>query len=141
MTVEPATVGRTRFESLELDAAEVVSQAALVNRLMGLADQDLIMDVRIGGVASGRLEIDTDAVGRELSAAFLKLRVQDRSVAALPDEPLPPPETIAGSFLRDLNAMIDAAELAGDPAAAAEAREALQLGRLLLDDPRQVDLV
>ena len=73
--------------------------------------------------------------------AFLKLRVQDRSVAALPDEPLPPPETIAGSFLRDLNAMIDAAELAGDPAAAAEAREALQLGRLLLDDPRQVDLV
>ena len=41
VTVEPATVGRTRFESLELDAAEVVSQAALVNRLMGLADQDL----------------------------------------------------------------------------------------------------
>jgi hypothetical protein len=141
VTVEPATVGRTRFESLELDAAEVVSQAALVNRLMGLADQDLIMDVRIGGVATDRLEIDTDAVGRELSAGFLKLRVQDRSVAALPDEPLPPPETIAGSFLRDLNAMIDAAELAGDPAAAAEAREALQLGRLLLDDPRQVDLI
>ena len=141
VTVEPTIVGRTRFESLELDAAEVVSQAALVNRLLGLADQDLILDVRIGGVAADRLEIDTDAVGRELSASFLKLRVQDRSVAALPDGPLPPPETIAGSFLRDLNARIAAAEAIGDDAAATEAREALQLGRLLLDDPRQVDLV
>jgi exonuclease SbcD len=141
VSVEPVAVGRTRFESLELDAAEVASQAALVNRLLGLADQDLIMDVRIGGVSTDRLEIDTDAVSRELSASFLKLRVQDRSVAALPEGPMPPPETIAGSFLRDMNARIVAAEAAGDAAAAAEAREALQLGRLLLDDPRQVDLV
>ncbi len=141
VTVEPVTVGRTRFGSLELDATEVPSQAALVNRLMGLADPDLIMDVRVGGVATGRLDIDTDAVVRELSASFLKLRVQDRSVAALPDGPLPPPDTIVGAFMRDLEARIAAAEGTGDGDGAAEAREALQLGRLLLDDPRQVDLV
>jgi exonuclease SbcD len=141
VTVEPVTVGRTRFGSLELDATEVPSQAALVNRLMGLADADLIMDVRVGGVATDRLDIDTDAVSRELSASFLKLRVQDRSVAALPDGPLPPPDTVAGAFMRDLEARIAAAEALGDENTAAEAREALALGRLLLDDPRQVDLV
>ncbi len=43
--------------------------------------------------------------------------------------------------MRDLEARIAAAEAIGDEDAAAEAREALQLGRLLLDDPRQVDLV
>ncbi len=96
VTLEPVTVGRTHFGSLDLDATEVASQAALVNRLMGLADADLILDVRIAGVATERLDIDTEAVARELSASFLKLRVQDRSVAALPDGPLPPPDTIAG---------------------------------------------
>ena len=141
VTVEPVTVGRTRFESLELDATEVPSQAALVNRLMGLADPDLILDVRVGGVATDRLDIDTDAVSRELSAAFLKLRVQDRSVAQMPEGPLPPPDTVAGAFMRDLEGRITAAEGAGDEQGAAEAREALALGRLLLDDPRQVDLV
>jgi len=141
VTVEPVTVGRTRFGAVELDAAEVVSQAALVNRLMGLADPDLILDVRIGGVAHDRLDIDTDAVSRELASSFLKLRVQDRAVAAMPEGPLPPQDTIAGAFMRDLQARIAAAEGSSDDDAAAEAREALQLGRLLLEDPRQVDLV
>ena len=141
VTVEPVTVGRTRFGSLELAATEIPSQAALVNRLMGLADPDLILDVRVGGVATQRLDIDTDAVARELSVSFLKLRIQDRSVAALPEGPLPPPDTIAGAFMRDLEARITAAEAIGDEGAAEEAREALQLGRLLIDDPRHVDLV
>ncbi|MCY7417763.1 MAG: DNA repair exonuclease [Chloroflexi bacterium] len=141
VNVEPVTVGRTRFGAIELDAAEVVSQAALVNRLMGLGDPDLIMDVRIGGVAHDRLDIDTEAVSRELASSFLKLRVQDRAVAAMPEGPLPPQDTVAGGFMRDLQARIAAAEGAGDDDAAAEAREALQLGRLLLEDPRQVDLV
>jgi len=141
VNVDPVTVGRTRFGAIELDAAEVVSQAALVNLLMGLGDPDLIMDVRIGGVAHDRLDIDTEAVSRELASSFLKLRVQDRAVAAMPEGPLPPQDTVAGAFMRDLQARIAAAEGAGDDDAAAEAREALQLGRLLLEDPRQVDLV
>ena len=141
VTVEPVTVGRTRFGALELAATEIPSQAALVNRLMGLADPDLILDVRVGGVATQRLDIDTDAVARELSVSFLKLRIQDRSVAALPEGPLPPPDTIASAFMRDLEARITAAEGIGDKGAAEEAREALQLGRLLIDDPRHVDLV
>lgn len=139
--VEPVQVGRTRFDTLDLDAAEVSSQAMLVNRLMSLADADLILDVRVAGVTQGRLDIDTDGVSRELGTSFLKLRVQDRTIAALPDGPLPPADTIVGVFMRDLEARISAAEADGNEAAAAEAREALQLGRLLLDDPRQVDLV
>ncbi len=119
----------------------MVSQGALVSRLMAEADPDLILDVRVGGVSETRLDLDPDAISRELSAAFLKVRVRDRSIAALPDGPLPSPETIAGTFVQDLTARITAAESRGDTEAAADARAALQLGRLLLDDPRQVDLI
>ena len=142
VTLKPVTVGRTHFGSLDLDATEVASQAALVNRLMGLADGILHLDVRIAGVASERLDIDTEAVARELSASFLKLRVQDHSVAALPEGLTATSGHHRGRLLmRDFEARIAAAETASDANAAADARSALQLGRLLLDDPRQVDLV
>jgi hypothetical protein len=54
---------------------------------------------------------------------------------------LPPAETIAGAFIRDLQAQIAAAETAEDAAKAAELREVLHLGRVLLDDPARVNLV
>ena len=44
-------------------------------------------------------------------------------------QPLPPADTIAGAFLRDLEARIAEAEQAGSAASAAELREALRLGR------------
>ncbi len=70
------------------------------------------------------------------------MRVRDVSLPALTEGALPPPDTIAGAFIRDLEARIaelEAAPLgstsasAPDPAAeAAELRDALRLGRLLL---------
>jgi hypothetical protein len=58
--------------------------------------------------------------------------VRDLSVAALTDGPLPSPDTIAGAFIRDLEARIRELETAGSTAEAAEQRDALRLGRLLL---------
>jgi DNA repair protein SbcD/Mre11 len=138
--VEAITVGRTRFRALDVDAAQILSQESLVERLRTLADPDLVLDARLVGVAADALEIDPDEVTRALSNAFLKVRIRDRSVPALPDGPLPPADTIAGAFLHDVTARIAAADQAGDANGAAEAREVLRLGRLLLDDPRHVTL-
>ena len=45
--------------------------------------------------------------------SFLKVRVRDLSVPALTDGPLPSPDTIAGAFIRDLEARIAELEAAG----------------------------
>lgn len=133
VAVEERRVGRTRFERLEVDGAAVGSQRALVERLTALADPDLVLDVRIVGVRPDDLDLATDEVEREVADRFFRARVRDMSAAALPDGPLPPPDTIAGAVVRDLEAEIAELEAAGRDSDAREAREALRLSRLLLD--------
>ncbi len=58
--------------------------------------------------------------------------------------PLPPADTIAGAFIRDLEARIAAAEAEAsgreaDPGPAAELRGALRLGRRLLLAGRELE--
>lgn len=132
VTVEERTVGRTRFERLELDAAGVPSQPALVEQLGGRADADLVLDVRLIGVRPDTLDLDTDEVEAALAGRFLKVRVRDRSAAALSEGALPSAETVLGAFIRDTEARIAELEAADDEAGAAETRDVLRLGRLLL---------
>jgi hypothetical protein len=68
-----------------------------------------------------------------LAPSFLKVRIRDASTPALTEGAIPPPDTIAGAFIRDMEARIAELE-AVDPSAAeaAELRDALRLGRLLL---------
>ncbi|MFH1474231.1 MAG: DNA repair exonuclease [Chloroflexota bacterium] len=139
VAVEERRVGRTRFERLEVDAAAVGSQPALVEQLVALADPDLVLDVRIIGVRPDDLDLATDEIERELAERFFRVRVRDASTAALPDGPLPPPDTIAGALVRDLESEIAELEAAGREGDALEAREALRLARLLLDG-REVSL-
>ena len=54
------------------------------------------------------------------------------SLPALTEGTLPSPDTIAGSFIRDVEASIAELEAAGNVDEAAEARDVLRLGRLLL---------
>jgi exonuclease SbcD len=135
--VEERTVGATAFEKLELDASGVTSQPTLVSTLTARADPDLVLDVRIVGVRPDELDIDTDEVEAALARSFLKVRVRDVSLPALTEGTLPSADTIAGAFIRDLEARIAALEAdpegsAQDQAKAAELRDALRLGRLLL---------
>jgi exonuclease SbcD len=132
ISVHERQVGRTRFEKVEIDASTVATQHALIDVLAARGDPDLVLDVRLTGVRPDELDLDTDEIEAALAMAFLKVRVRDRSMPALTDGPLPSPDTIAGSFIRDLEARIRALEDAGSPAEAAEARDALRLGRLLL---------
>ena len=135
VVVEERTVGRTTFERLDLDAATVGSQPALVTRLRGAANPDLVLDVRLTGVRPDDLDLVPGEVEEALRGQFLRLRVRDTSRPALSDGALPPPETIAGAFIRDVEGRIAALEGSGDTAAAREAdelRDVLRLGRLLL---------
>jgi exonuclease SbcD len=140
ISVRPMPVGRTRFQKLELDAARIVSQDQLVRQLRELGDPNLVLDVRLVGMAAPELEIHDDEVERQLAGAFLKLRFRDAAVPGTPDEPLPPADTIAGAFIRGLETKIAAADAAGADDVAMEAREALRLGRMLLQDPQRVTL-
>ncbi len=139
VTVEERRVGRTRFDRVEIDAAAAGSQPAVVERLVALADPDLVLDVRIVGVRPDDLDLVPDEIEREVADRFFRARVRDVSIAALPDGPAPPPDTIAGALVRDLEAGIAEAEAAGRDDAARETREALRLARLLLDG-REVTL-
>ena len=135
VNVEERRVGLTRFEKLELDAAGVANQPDLVSKIAAKADPDLVLEVRLTGVLPDELDIDTTEVEDQLRASFLRVRVRDDATPALSAGSLPSPDTIAGAFIRDVEAQI--AELEADPSdtstiQAAELRDVLRLGRLLL---------
>jgi DNA repair protein SbcD/Mre11 len=140
VTLTERPVGKTRFEKLELDAAGVTTQPALIDSLKRKGDPDLVLDARIVGVRPDELDLHPEEIETALAPSFLKVRVRDQSSPALTEGALPSPDTIAGAFIRDLEARI--AELEAAPASdagvdtaaeAAELRDALRLGRLLLD--------
>jgi DNA repair protein SbcD/Mre11 len=133
--VEERTVGRTTFERLEIDAATVGSQPALVASLRGAANRDRVLDVRLIGVRPDELDLDTTEVEETLKGDYLRVRVRDQSHPALTDGVLPPTETIAGAFIRTVQDRITALEGSPDTASRREAdelRDVLRLGRLLL---------
>ncbi len=139
IAISERQVGRTRFEKLDLDAAGITTQPALVDSLSRKGNPDLVLDVRIVGVRPDELDLHPEEIEAALAPAFLKVRVRDLSTPALTEGTLPSADTIAGAFIRDLEARI--AELEATPseegganaaAEAAELRDALRLGRLLL---------
>jgi exonuclease SbcD len=135
VTFEERTVGRTRFERVEIDAATIKSQPELVTRLATRADPDLVLDVRLKGVRADELDLDTDEIEAELRRSFLKVRVRDYSLPSLTEGTLPSPDTIVGAFIRDVEGQIAELEASGQVEHlehAAELRDVLRLGRLLL---------
>jgi len=140
VTVTPQPVGRTKFEKMELDAAAITSQGELERTLRERAGPDSVLDVRLVGMKSDDLDLNVDELERQLQGAFLRLRVRDSSIASLPDTPLAPADTILGAFAREFGTRIVEHESRGDSERAAELREALRLGILLLDDPQRVTL-
>ncbi len=140
ITVQERQVGATRFEKVEIDAGSVTSQPALIESLRKKGNPDLVLDARVVGVRPDELDLHLDEIEAALAGSFLKVRVRDASLPALTEGALPPPDTIAGAFIRDLEARIAELEAGAVPAAgaqdptaeAAELRDALRLGRLLL---------
>ena len=133
VTVEERQVGRTRFEKARDRRGDASPASRPSSTLLAArADPDLVLDVRLVGVRRDDLDLHLDEIETALAPSFLKVRVRDASVPALTEGPLPSPDTIAGAFIRDLEARIGELEAAGSTAEAAEQRDALRLGRLLL---------
>jgi hypothetical protein len=135
VTVEERRVGKTRFERLDIDTGRLKGQPDLVAKLGARADPDLVLEVRLTGVRPDELDLDPVEVEEQLKRSFLRVRVRDASMPVLSQGALPPPDTIAGAFIRDVEGRI--AELEADPSdasriEAAELRDVLRLGRLLL---------
>jgi exonuclease SbcD len=133
--IEERQVGRTRFEKVDVDAHTIADQPALVTLLATRADPDLVLDVRLTGIRPDELDVVTDEVEEQLKVRFFKVRVRDLSTPALTTGSLPSPETIQGAFIRNVEAEIAEREAAGgEPnlVDAAELRDVLRLGRLLL---------
>jgi len=132
VTVTERQVGKTRFDKVRIDAAAIASQPAFIEGVAKRADPDLVLDVRIDGVRPDELDLHLDEIETALAPSFLGIRVRDASLPALTGGALPSPDTIAGSFIRDVEASIAQLEAAGQADEAAEARDVLRLGRLLL---------
>src|SRR5437773_351594 len=132
VAIEERVVGRTRFEKVHVDAGRLPSQPALIEQLAAKADPDLVFDVRLTGVRADDLDVHLDEVESELAGRFLRIRVRDASMAALTEGPLPPPDTILGAFIRNMDASIAESDKAPDQSEAGELRDSLRLGRLLL---------
>ena len=134
--VEERVVGRTTFQRVDVDAATVGTQPALIARLAATASPDLVLDVRLTGVRPDDLDLDPAEVEAALKGSFLRARIRDVSRTAIAEGPIPPPETVEGTFIRSLQAQIAQLEQAGGDDAtrqASELRDALRLGRLLLE--------
>ena len=135
VTVDERQIGKTRFEKLDIDAATVRDQPALVAAIAARADPDVVLDARLTGVRPDELDVSIEEIEERLKASFLKLRARDLSVPALTQGSLPSPDTIPGAFIRNVEGRIAELEAdGGDGAAdeAAELRDVLRLGRLLL---------
>ena len=104
--VETRVVGSSWHRELEVEAGLIASQAVLVERLRTAADPELVLDVRIVGDRPDELVLEPAAIEEALQGAYLCVRVHDRSRPPLTTGALPPPETIAGAFVRDVEARI-----------------------------------
>jgi DNA repair exonuclease SbcCD nuclease subunit len=134
--VEEEPVGRTIFERVDLDAARLKGQPDLLARLQAKANPDLVLEVRLTGVRPDDLDVDAGEVEDQLKSQFLRVRVRDQSMPALSEGAIPSADTITGAFIRNVEGRI--AELEADPSdastlEAAELRDVLRLGRLLLN--------
>ena len=140
VTTERIAVSRTNHRAVDVDATSVASEEALIAKLGAAPDPDVMLDVRVVGIRPDTLVLDPAKISAALATVFLRVRVRDRSTPAPLTGELPPADTILGRFVRDLDERITQAAAAGDAEDAADAREVLRLGRLLLDTPKDVTL-
>jgi exonuclease SbcD len=133
--IDERAVGRTRFKKLDIDASTIGDQPAVVAAIAAMADPDLVLDARLTGVRPDELDLSTEEIEDQLKGSFMKLRLRDRSMPALTRGSLPSSDTIPGAFIRNVEGRIAELEADGSDGSAGEAaelRDVLRLGRLLL---------
>ena len=112
VSIEPRRVGQTRSEKLELDVSAIRTQPALIDTIARYADSNLVLDVRLTGLFPDTLDVDMDEIERALAPSFLRFRIRDVSIPALPEGNMPPPDTVLGAFVRNVESRIEELEKA-----------------------------
>ena len=133
--VEERRVGKTTFERVQVDAARVKGQSDLIAKLQAKADPDLVLEVRLTGVRPDELDLNTDEIEGQLRDSFMKVRVRDQSMPALSEGALPAPtRSRARSSATSRRGSPSSRPTRATPSTteAAELRDVLRLGRLLL---------
>ena len=136
-TVEERAVGKTTFERRRGRRRRRSSRSRPSStKLREGGDPDLVLDVRLIGVRPDELDLDIDEVEAALAAPFLQVRVRDRAMPALTEGAIPPPRHDRRRVHpRRRGAGSPSSRRRGDdrrPREAAELRDVLRLGRLLL---------
>jgi DNA repair protein SbcD/Mre11 len=129
--VERLEVGSLRARALAIDAGDLSGTEDLLAHIEQQADPDLLLEVRLTGLAAPGVIIDVETAIERLEDAFFALRVIDRSHPALDDldeERLEGRLTL-GRFAQLARERIDAAS---DERAKRVAERALQIGVSML---------
>jgi len=134
VSVERKQIGQLRVQQVEIDLAQHPDEESVAQMLRSLADEHLVLDVRLHGLSQPGRPVDAQGLAEELRSAFFRLRLSDESHVALDAiaEEDYPAELVVGRFVRKLRQQIAAAEAAGDQEARRRAEEALQIGVALL---------
>lgn len=83
--VERLEIGTLEARTLEIDAGDLSGTEDLIARLEEQANSDLLLEVRLTGLAAPGVIIDVETAIERVEGAFFALRVADRSHPALDD--------------------------------------------------------
>lgn len=134
-TVERLPTGALRSEGLTLDAEAHPDEAAVAAEIAGHADERLLLDVTLAGLAPEGFTCDPARLQDESETRFFRLRITDQTVPAAGDMPAggPADSFIAARAMRLFQERIAQAEQHGDEDAARLARRAMQLAAALFE--------
>ncbi len=109
--IKPVRVSRRRAETLYVNMDEIADALELRRRLEDLADENLMLEVVLRGLASPHLLIDPLELQEDLAPFFFHLRIEDGSSLSVEDvgKLRLPPNTLGGRFLQLAQARIAAA--------------------------------
>jgi len=129
--VERLTVGTLQAREITIDAGDLRGTEDLVARIERDADTNLLLEVRLSGLAPPGALIDLETAMERLTGTFFALRIRDRSHPALDDldEQHLDERLTLGRFVELTRARIEAADNEDDRRVA---ERALQIGVSML---------
>lgn len=134
-TVQRLPTGALRSEKLTLDAEAHPDEAAVAAAIAARADERLLLDVTLAGLAPEGFTCDPARLQDELEDSFFRLRLTDQTIPAMGEAPAggPADSLIAARAMRLFQERIAQAEQDADADGARLARRAMQLAVALFE--------
>ena len=124
VTWEQVTTGSLQYREQAFDLADCRSGEELIQRALEVAGADVILDVRLTGIAPPELVLDLDEVTERVEDHFFRVRLVDDSHPDWDEAEPGPPGLVSGRFRELMKERFEAAE--GD-----EERQVIERARRL----------